>query len=684
MTLARLLNPRIIAVIGGKECDRVVEQCDKFGFDGEIWCVHPKRETMRGRTCFKSLDELPHAPDAAYVAVNRELTVDVVGQLSKMGAGGAICYAAGFAEADGESAGSDALQKRLVEVAGDMPIIGPNCYGFVNALERGALWPDQHGVQPCERGVAILTQSSNVAINLSMQKRALPVAYLMTVGNQAQTGMSQLGMALLEDERVSTLGFHIEGLDDVKAFETLAVKARELGKPIVALKVGKSEQAQAAAMTHTASLAGSDAAHSALFKRLGIARVNSIEVFLETLKLLHVGGPLKGVDLLSLSCSGGEASLMADAAEGLDVNYRPYLEDEAHALKQELGDIVTIANPLDYNTFIWGKWPAMTRMFEVALAPDFDLSMLVMDFPRTDLCDPEDWKCATDSFVAAVKQTGARAAVVSSLPETMPEDVAHDLMSKGIAPMCGLESAVAAAEAAVFIGEAWGRVQPAPLLESCSVAADRFETLDENASKAELSKAGLVTTKRVVVSKSDELETALKNLNLPVAVKALGVAHKSDVGAVELNLNSAQMVRDAINGMAALSNRFLIEEMAAKPLAELIVGVTRDPVVGLMLTIGAGGVLTELLADTATLLLPTNEAEIRSALAGLKIGKLLDGYRDTDAADIDALIANMVCIANYAVANADTLEELDVNPLFATQFGSVAVDALIVKRKQHD
>jgi len=211
------------------------------------------------------------------VAINREQTIAAVAVLSNMGAGGAVCYAAGFAEADAENTGSGDLQRRLVEAAGDMPIIGPNCYGFINALEGTALWPDQHGLPACDRGVAILMQSSNVAINITMQKRGLPLAYMMTVGNQAQQGLSALGGAMLEDERVTALGLYIEGLDDVKAFEALALRARELCKPVVAIKVGKSARARAAAMTHTASLAGGDAAHDALFQRLGIGRVHSLE-----------------------------------------------------------------------------------------------------------------------------------------------------------------------------------------------------------------------------------------------------------------------------------------------------------------------------------------------------------------------------------------------------------------------
>ncbi|MFD0916114.1 acetate--CoA ligase family protein [Pseudahrensia aquimaris] len=676
----RLLNPRTIAVIGGKECERVVDQCDKFGFTGTIWPVHPTRETLSGRACFKSIADLPEAPDAAYVAVKRERSIDIVAQLSARGAGGAVCYAAGFAEADGESAGSGDLQKALVEAAGDMPIIGPNCYGFINTLERVALWPDQHGAKACDSGVAILTQSSNVAINLTMQKRGLPVAQVMTVGNQAQLGLSDLGLALLEDERISALGLHIEGLDDVKAFERFALRARQLRKPIVVIKVGKSEQAQAAAMTHTASLAGSDAAHEALFRRLGVARVDTLEAFIETLKLFHVHGALHGGELLSLSCSGGEASLMADAAQGRAVSFPAFDESTAQALKSALGEIVSIANPLDYNTFIWGDWPAMTRMFEAALSPRFDLAMLVIDFPRHDLCDPYDWVRAADAFIAAVKQIEARAAIVASLPETMPEELAEDLIVKGIVPLCGLDTAIIAAQAAAFVGAIWSKPEPKPLLALSPLRESVAVTLNEWEAKQELAAAGLIVPKGVFVSDMNGVDAALRSLTFPLAAKALGIAHKTEAGAVSLNLKTSQDLLHAISSLSRLSKSFLIEEMAQKPTIEIIVGVTRDPVVGLLLTIGAGGILAEIMDDTASLLLPANEGDIRAALASLKINPLLEGYRGADAADIDALVANIWCIANYAAEHADTLEELDVNPLFATPFGSVAVDALIVKR----
>jgi len=173
--LDRLLRPKTIAVFGGKEARRVVEQCDKMGYHGEIYFVHPKADEICGRKCYRSVADLPVAPDAAFVGVNRTLSVDIVRQLSERGAGGAVCYASGFREAISELADGGDLQDKLVAAAGDMRIIGPNCYGLINGLDGALLWPDQHGMVRVEKGVAILTQSSNIVLNLTMQTRGLPL-----------------------------------------------------------------------------------------------------------------------------------------------------------------------------------------------------------------------------------------------------------------------------------------------------------------------------------------------------------------------------------------------------------------------------------------------------------------------------------------------------------------------------
>ena len=307
-------------------------------------------------------------PDAVFIGVNRHLTIDAVRQLRAMGAGGAVCFASGFREAQAETGDGDSLQAALLDAAGEMPIIGPNCYGFINYLDGALLWPDQHGGVRGDRGVAILTQSSNMAINLTMQARGLPLAYVVTAGNQAQIGLAEIGRGLLADPRVTALGLHIEGVGDLRAFEALAEDARRLNKPLVALKAGKSEHARAAAVSHTASLAGSDAGGRALLTRLGIAQVESLPALLESLKLLHFAGPLGSARIVSMSCSGGEASLMADSALDRRVEFPPLSEAQHTGLRNALGPMVALANPLDYHTFIWNDVEQMTDTFAAGLS----------------------------------------------------------------------------------------------------------------------------------------------------------------------------------------------------------------------------------------------------------------------------------------------------------------------------
>ena len=709
--LERLLRPRSIAVFGGSQAAAVVKQCLKMGFAGDIWPVHPSKDEVEGIRTFRSVAELPAAPDAAFVGVNRFLTIDVISALAARGAGGAICFASGFLEAGNDDADGERLQAELVAAAGAMPVIGPNCYGLINYADGALLWPDQHGGQRLvsgERGVAIITQSSNIACNLTMQKRGLPVAFLMTAGNQAQTGLSEMALGLIEDERVSCLGLHIEGFDTVDGFERLAVRARELQKPIVAMKVGRSEQAQKATISHTASLAGSDAASDAFLKRLGIARVDTIPALLETLKLLHAVGPLPGFTLSSMSCSGGEASVMADSAEGRRLRF-PALTPEHYArVKATLGAFVAVANPLDYHTFIWNDEPAMTATFTAMTSGGFDLNMLVLDFPRNDRCSDADWWPTVCAFEAALKANGARGAVVASMSENLTEDHAADLLVRGIVPLQGIAEAMDAAEAAAGIGEGWGR-DPSPLRGGSIGVADRGGVvregaavpsevtpsarfagtspsrgedtqLDEAAAKSLLRDAGLtVPVGRRAASVGEAIEAA-KALGYPVALKALGVAHKSELGAVRLNLRTGEDVGAAAAALLPLGSGLYVEKMVLGGVAELIVGVTRDPLFGPVMTIGTGGVLVELIKDSATLLLPASRGEVEAALKGLKMYPLLDGYRGRAKGDVDAAVDAIMGITAFVSDHAESIEELDINPLIVCGEGQGAwiADALLV------
>ena len=703
--LSRLVRPRSIAVVGGREAGRVVEQCDRMGFAGALWPVHPERATVAGRPAFRSVSELPAPPDAAFVGVNRHATVEVVAALSRMGAGGAVCYASGFLEAgDG-----GALQRALVEAAGEMPIIGPNCYGLINFLDGAPLWPDQHGGRRLGadgRGVAIVTQSSNIAISMTMQRRALPIAYVVTAGNQAQLGVSRLASAFLEDGRVSALGLHVEGFDSVAGFEALAREARARSVPVVVMKAGRSERGRAATLSHTASVAGSDAGAEAFLRRLGFARVHGVPEFLEALKLFHVHGALDGPRLGAMCCSGGEAGLLADSAEGTGVALPDLAPEHAAAVGATVHPLVTVANPLDYHTFSWGDETALAGTFTAFARAGFDATLLVLDFPRPDRCEDADWWVAADAFERAMEAAGAKGVVAATLGENLPEETAERLMERGIAPLGGVREAFAAIECAAAVGEAWRAPPGAPLLAGEYLPGEPV-LLDEVASKARLAAFGVAIPPGAVAHSEDEAVAVAASLGGPVAVKALGIAHKTERGAVRLGLSEPGEIREAARELLALGgdrnggagagsgsgdgggvacdsgSRVLVERFTPDVVAELIVGLHRDPQLGLLLTVGSGGTFVELAADSATLLLPVSEAEIRAALSGLRCAPVLEGYRGRTPADVDAAVAAILGIARFAVEHRDRIEELDVNPLGvrARGRGAVALDALIRTRE---
>lgn len=676
--MQRLFRPRTIATVGSAGwCGNIIRECDRIGFAGQIWPVHPTRSEIGGRPAFADIASLPEPPDAVFVGVNRNATIDVVAQLSRAGAGGAVCFAAGFLEAAAELQDGAQMQQRLLAAAGDMPLLGPNCYGFINALDGAALWPDQHGAVRVDRGVAIVTQSSNIAINLTMQRRGLPLGYIVTVGNQAQIGFSTVAMTLLNDPRVTALGLHIEGIDDLAALQQLAATSHRLGKRIVALKVGASEQARSASVSHTASIAGSDAAGRALLRRLGIAQVDSLSVFLETLKILHVAGPLTSNRIASMSCSGGEASLMADAALGAGVALPPLNRDQLGALRVALGPQVALANPLDYHTYIWGDQAALSRCFRAMADPSLALSCVVLDFPRADRCTTTEWDQVLDAFDAS--RMGSRApdlpqALISSLPENMPEAVAERCCKLGIVPLCGIPDALHAISAAAG---PWPAEIAAPVWPPGPEPAD-VVLLTEADAKAALVACGLRIPTAIRATTADAAAQAATRIGFPVVLKAEGMAHKTEVGAVVLGLADAMAVQAAAQRMNVAS--YLVEEMVDGTVAELLIGVTRDAPHGWLLTIGAGGTMAELLRDTVSLLLPVTPAQIRASLTELRLWPVLQGWRGASGADIEAIVAAVMAVQTF-VANTSGLVEVEVNPLLCRQHDAVAVDALVRKGK---
>ncbi len=656
--LDRLLRPRHIAVLGAGWALNVIEQCRKMGFQGPVWPVHPTKDQIGGLKAYASVADLPEPPDATFIGVNRFATVDVVAELAAMGAGGAICFASGWTEA-----GEAGLQDKLVAAAGEMPILGPNCYGVINYLDGALLWPDQHGGVRVRTGVALVSQSSNIVINMGMQQRGLPVAYVACLGNAAVVGLAELTGALLDDPRVTAVGLYIEGIDDAPAFAALAEKARAMGKGVVAIKSGKTELSRTAAASHTASLAGGGAASSAFLRQIGVAEVNTPSELIETLKVFHVHGPQIGTRICSLSCSGGEAGLVADLAAPYGIDFPPVPQATHDRLFAVLGEIPTISNPLDYHTFIWGDGPKTTEVFS-AMLEAYDAGLYIIDSPRPDRCDPSGYDPAFAAIIAAQKATGKIAFPVASMAENLGEARVQAMMEDGVCALLGVETALAAVKAAQT-GPGLAGWRPVAALP-----ARATRMLSEAEGKALIAAAGVAVPKAVTGATIADV-AGKAGLSPPYVLKGLGFAHKTEAGAVRLGLPS-------LEGQAEMpgATGYLVEEMVTGAVAEVLLGLRRDPVYGVTLTLGMGGVTAEVLADTVTLVLPVTEAQVLEAARGLRLWPLLDGYRGRPKADM-AAVAAMAVRLGALMLDDDSLEEIEINPVMVRESGAVAVDALV-------
>ena len=670
--LSRLFSPKSVAVVGGGVwCRSVIEQLIKIGYKGTIFPVHPFKEEILGIKSFKDLEDIPAIIDATFIGVNRNITIEVVKQLNSLNAGGAVCFASGFLEAEGDKQGSGELQKSLIEAAGDMPILGPNCYGFINYLDHAALWPDQHGGTTVDKGIAVLTQSSNIAINITMQTRGLPISYIMSVGNQASLGFSEIGMYLLSDPRVTALGLHIEGIGDLKAFEELTTKARKLGKPIVALKVGKSAEARRAAQSHTASLAGDAQSAKSLFKRLGIAEVDRLEVLIDTLKIFHSYGPLSSKNVRSLSCSGGEASLVSDLAQAYGIQFPKLEKENISELRSVLGEMVALSNPLDYHTYIWGDIDAMASTFIAMMRQHNGITIIIVDFPRDDNCDPSAWNCVITAAKMAKKSENKPLALVSTLSENIPEHVSFELLESNIITLHGLDTALAAISVSSINQTV---VNPKPIFLSNPMGKSIL--VDEYDAKKSLEKYGLKLpeTEKCLLS---DAHLVSDQIGYPVVIKALGSAHKSELGEVFLNLENKKSVKEALRKIS--KKHVIVEKMIGDAVVELLVGIVHDPAHGMLLTVGAGGVLTEILSDTSSILLPSSKSEVLDCFNQLKISKIAKGYRGALGVDINQIIDAIMKIQDFVLDNRDKLFEIEINPLIVTTSEVIVADALIRK-----
>ena len=675
--LNRLISPKSIAVVGNRGADFAIRESKKLGYNQKIWAIHPTLNSLEGVKCYRDIKDLPEAPDATFIAVNAESAIDIVADLKSIGGGGAVLYASGFGEV-----GEEGIKRnqRLVAAADGMPVIGPNCYGFINSLDGVALWPDVHGCEAVSSGVAIITQSGNIGLNITMQAIGLPIAYMFTLGNQTNTNIADIIHAMLDDNRVSAIGLHIEGISDIKSFDIAARRALKKKIPIVAIKSGRTDASAKIALSHTSSMTGSDQLFSAFFEQLGIARVNTVPEFLETLKLLSVVGVIDHNGVASMSCSGGEAGMMADLIDGLDITF-PSLDDlHKDRVKKALNDFVEVDNPLDYHTFIWGDRKRTSECFKQMISGNFAATMLLLDWPSNQKSEQKDWDLTLLALSDAISGTSEKTIVLASIADCMPKRIIKECKKYGIAPMIGLDICLKALNHSYRIGLAFQKseMQSIDILRSPSDPT-KSSTLTEFEGKKLLKKYGVPVPDGEIISSSSEALIVADKIHYPVTLKVSNAefVHKTDLGAVLLNINDPIELEKACQDLFKIGPSLLIEKMVHDPVAELIIGMDHDPIFGKYIVIGSGGILVELFKDSCPLLLPVSREDASMALLKLKIYPVINGYRNSPAGDLEAIIDAVLSVIKLISEN--DIAELDINPLLVLKGGSgvIAVDALI-------
>ena len=675
--LSRLISPKSIAVVGNRGANFAIRESKKLGYNHKIWAIHPTLDFLEGIKCYKDIKDLPEAPDATFIAVNAESAIDIVADLKSIGGGGAVLYASGFGEL-----GEKGIKRnqRLVEAADGMPLIGPNCYGFINSLDGVALWPDVHGCEPVLSGVAIITQSGNIGLNITMQSIGLPIAYMFTLGNQTNTNIADIINAMLDDNRVNAIGLHIEGISDIKSFDVAARRALDKKIPIVAIKSGRTDVSAKIALSHTSSMTGLDQLFNVFFERLGIARVDTVPEFLETLKLLSILGTIDHNGVASMSCSGGEAGMMADLIDGLDINF-PSLDDRhKDRVKLALNDFVEVDNPLDYHTFIWGDRKRTSECFKQMISGNFAATMLLLDWPRTQESEQKDWDLTLLALSDAISGTREKTIVLASIADCMPKRIIKECQKYGIAPMIGLDICLKALNHSYRIGLAFQKssLQSIEILRSLSHSS-KISTLTEFEGKKLLKKYGIPVPDGKIISSTSEALIAAEKIHYPITLKVSDVelAHKTELGAVRLNINDPLALEKACQDLFKIGSSLLIEKMVQDSVAELIIGVGLDPIFGKYIIIGSGGILVELFKESIPLLFPVNREDVSLALSKLKAFPLINGYRGNPQGDVEMIIDCVM--ATVKLVSENDIDELDINPLLVLKRGSgvIAADTLI-------
>ncbi len=685
-----LLNPGSIAFIGasnnpGRIGGMPIELLTKFNYKGDIYPVNPKYKEVFGLKCWPDIESIPNNIDLAVLAIGAKDVQPMLERCHKHGVKAAIIYAAGFAEEGSREAIE--LQDRLTEFAkhSGMAIAGPNCMGLANLnTQAHTAFASVFKTAPMQSGsgrVSLLTQSGNVcaAVYALLRRLNIPVSHFINTGNEACVNFSDYLNYLANDENTEVVIGYIEQIRDGAGFIKACNTLRNKNKVLIALKAGATSKGAVAVQSHTSALAGDSNIYSAAFRQLGVIEADDFAQMANLAMLAELRDRTAGVKTAVVTMSGALGAILADkfTLAGLEL---PDLSDAVQStLRKGIPSYGMVSNPVDVTGNVVNDPEFVTDVLE-SLATSPDLDVVVIYAPGYML----------DRMSDSIVDVATRHKRLFVAIDTGAAKCREQLASAGVAVF----DDIGRASEALGPFLQWQEDRKLAISTEKQSSKRQYiqleQPIDEVKALRYLSSFGVPVMADHVAHNADEAVSLASKTGFPVVMKIVSpdIAHKTEINGVKLGLSSAKEVEDAykqiINNVrdkqpSARIYGVLVQPMQ-KGIAELIAGITTDPVFGRVLTVGLGGTLTEIYKDTAHAVLPVSRSQIKKLLQTLKAYPILDGFRGSPKADIDALCDAIYAICTAAENAPDQVTELEVNPLLAKASGAMALDALVITK----
>ena len=694
-SIDKMLNPRSIAVVGAtprlQYGGRMLAAALKAGDQVSVYPVNPRYDEVMGVKCYPSVSDLPEVPDVVGVVVSSGQVLNVLNECHQKGTRAAIVISAGFSER-GTQEGRD-LQAQLGEFAREsgLRISGPNCLGLANVKDNIWVSSSSRGAEGLSGPVGLVCQSGASAFGPFLNRAldsGIGLSYIISTGNEADLDFSDFVRYLLDDDDTKVIAGFVEGFKDASKFIEIAKLAAERGKPIVLIKIGRSDLGAKAAQSHTAALTGLDALYDAALSQYGVIRVADYDELLEVSNLLANSPPPPAQGLAVVSHSGGISSLTADMCGqvGLDL---PELNDTARdGINGVLKGFGWASNPSDVTGFANSdSFPEIMQF----MANDPAMGTLVVASSGGD---------AQAEQVIAQRDLDKEMALAFLWTGSRRESAGLDMLKKARIPVFYTPNRLATGIRSLLDYHIWlGRRGQAGFPAILSITTEQQAVanklavkggvaLSEHQSKHLLAEWGVPVTTETLVQTADAAVEAGSEIGYPVVLKAdvTGMPHKTEAGLVKLGLDDEAAVRaayDEVTSNAANAgagmNGVLVQEMVADAV-EVIVGVSYDSQLGATILFGSGGVMVEVYNDVSLRLCPIDESDALQMIAEVKGARLLEGFRGQPAADIAALADTLVRVSQLGAQLEGSLAELDINPLMVlpTGQGVRAADAVAI------